>query len=65
MKKRICKYCIEAMKGHGIKVYVGEIITQDLVQNDDGEFYSEIGEEMQKCEHCEEVDDTLYECEVE
>ena len=48
-KMRLCKYCIEAMRSHGKKVYVGEMIEV---------------EENQQCDFCEEKDDELYECKV-
>lgn len=46
---KMCKYCIEARRSHGEKIYVGELVEPEAGQ---------------QCEFCEEYDDELYECEV-
>lgn len=48
----LCKQCIEAIRSRGEKIYVGEMITQDI-DND---------ESIIKCDWCKEPDSTLYEC---
>ena len=50
---KLCKRCIEAIKSRGEIVYVGP----QVFDIDDIDY----GEEKQKCDWCEEVDD-LYDC---
>lgn len=50
---RLCKNCIEEIKSRGEIVYVGP----QVFSIDDVDY----GEEEEKCDWCEEVDD-LYDC---
>lgn len=52
-KWHLCEKCISYLKSRGTKLYKGDLV----FSADDTEY----GEEEQKCDWCEEVND-LYEC---
>lgn len=59
----ICKYCIDALRSRGEKIYIGEEISQDIdfdVTND--KWISLYDEPILKCDFCGEIDSLLYEC---
>ena len=64
MKKWIlCEYCIEAIRSHGEKIFVGEMISQDIDYDEEKEeWVSEYDEPIIKCDWCEEPSPELYEC---
>lgn len=60
----LCQYCIDALRSRGEKVYVGEQISQDIDSDEEGNWFQiyDETEPIRKCDFCEEVDPTLYEC---
>ena len=50
----LCERCIEAIRSRGEKVVVQDVYYQE---------YQDEYEDPIKCEWCNEVDDTIYECE--
>ena len=61
----LCKNCIDAIKSRGEKIFVGEMITQDIDYDEEkDEWFQKYDEDepILKCEWCEEIDPELYEC---
>ena len=59
----LCEHCIEAIRSRGEKIYVGEMISQDISYDDEKEkWISEYNESIIKCDWCEEANPTLYRC---
>lgn len=59
----LCEHCIEAIRSKGEKIYVGEMISQDISYDDEKEkWISKYNESIIKCDWCKESDPTLYRC---
>ena len=61
----LCSNCIDAIKSRGEKVFVGDTIYQDIeYDKEKGEWKQKYDpdEPIMKCEWCEEIDATLFEC---
>ena len=61
----LCRNCIDAIKSRGEKVFVGNMICQDIDYDEEkDEWYQTYDEDepILKCDWCGEVDAELYEC---
>lgn len=61
----LCDRCISAIKARGEKVFVGDMISQDIEYDEEkGEWHQiyDCDEPIKKCEWCEEPNEELFEC---
>lgn len=58
----LCKYCINAIKARGEKVWVGGEVEREMDVDDNGKWF--ISDNL-KCDWCDENDDNLYDCKGE
>lgn len=56
---KLCKRCIEAIRSHGEKVWVGPILEREMDVDDEGKWFTSDG---LTCEWCEEEVEDLYDC---
>lgn len=61
----LCERCISAIKSRGEKVFIGDMISQDIEYDDDKKEWHQIydpDEPIKKCEWCDEIEPDLFEC---